>query len=95
MATELSAARALNDAATPPRIPRAILEDRYDGLMTSLDGMESSKIDLRLILTLRAFCEGVARHPYDAEHGVDLVDECLTLIRECIISRTDELGLAR
>jgi hypothetical protein len=92
MATEL---RALND---PPRIARAILEDRWEGLKDTRDGMDTSKIYLRLIETLDAFVEGVSRHPYNDDAGrgeVDLIDECTELLREHIIRRVDELELAR
>ena len=78
--------------AATTAVPRAILEDRYDGLMAVIDdddpGGVWSELRTRLHSTLVDIVAGTARC-----HGDDtsaLVNEVQDLIRERIITSLDE-----
>ena len=103
MATELSAVRALDDAATP-RIPRAILEGRWSGLMETGNrfgdgGRDISRFHEKLIKVLDTIVEDLIRGdvhedtPQDA--GGFLVEEAIEFIHTRFVERLAELGMAR
>lgn len=85
-------------------IPRAILEDRWEGLFTSDDGTSSSehvgegeRRYMALVETLSDIVARVSRHrsPEDDISQDGIVDEVYAVIREAILSRIDEKGYAR
>jgi hypothetical protein len=80
------------------RIPRAIIEDRYDGLIEP-DSGAWSPLAMKLAKLLERLVAGTARVPVeeDARNALsDLAEqEIFVVIRETIIRRVDELGLAR
>jgi hypothetical protein len=103
MATQASAVRALDDAASPPRIPRAILQDRYDRATTADWGGTPTKLGDRLHRVIKDLIEEVTWSQWDGDlkqpNGLAgdgaVHDELEDLIREHAIRRVDELGLAR
>lgn len=84
---------------TAAKVSRESLEDRYNGLM--LAGLNPSKLQEKLDGVTWGIVDGLSRLPYrtmeeSTERGVDrLIDEVQALIREHVIRRVDELGLAR
>lgn len=100
MATELSAVRALND---PPRVPKAILEDRYDGLLLNLAPRNGNhvlgdynQLQVRLDKVTGDLIRGIIRQEPDDDDVVGrIMGEVQDVVRETIVRRVDELGLAR
>ncbi len=85
------------DSAYVRKITRETLEDRYEGLVydpeTEAPRDEWTELQRRLSFSLTDFAAGTARC-----HGDDagpIVDELHVMIREHIVKRVDELGLAR
>lgn len=95
----------MGTAASEQRVSRPILEDRYDGLLYPSEVHRSStKLWQRLHGALTALYEGTARREWQGalvdpdEPGTGdgtVTDELLDLIREHMVGRIDELGLAR
>lgn len=91
-------------AAGQPAIPRAILEDRWEGLFSTDDGTNSSehvgeaeRRYLNLAETLADIIARVSRNR-SAEDDIGqggITDEVYDLIREAIISRVHDRGYAR
>jgi hypothetical protein len=85
--------------ATASRISRETLEDRYQGLMfigtgePPLENWDWAKPQQRLSAALTDIVGNVARCHYDDVGQIN--DELRDIIREHVIRRIDELGLAR
>lgn len=84
------------------RVSREILEDRLDGLLA--DGPQAdSRLHLRLHRVIQALYEGISRVAWtgdlrqaDGRPGDGQVtDDVERMIGEMLISKVDELGLAR
>src|SRR5687768_7908986 len=75
---------------TRPRPDRAILEDRYDGLLGA-DGLDATKLWHRLHDALERLYEGTARRRWTGELASSgdgsgsVTDEALGLLREHLI----------
>ena len=88
--------------ATAPAITRAVLEDRWDGLMTTGRAGVSTKLQVRLDGVIRQLFERVARIEWTGEldgEGHDgtgsVTDEVETIIRRELLDRIERRGLAR
>ena len=80
----------------PQSPPRAVLEDRYDGLLHRRRGPnvgDYNELQTKLDILLGRLVEGVTRN--DIEEDGPIVDELEGMIREHVIRRVDELGVAR
>jgi hypothetical protein len=94
MSEQQAAIAALPDPTS--KVPRAVLEDRYDGLMVRRRGPnvgDYNEFQTKIDLILARLVEGTARTEGDEDNP--LVGELETLIREHVIRRVDELGMAR
>ncbi len=86
-------------ASTAPT--RAILEDRYDGLMIEAASGDPSKLQSRLWRTLEALIEGTARRQMypDGTQPPDAIDrltaEVDAYVRERILEAIDKEGWAQ
>jgi hypothetical protein len=79
--------------ATKARVPREILYDRYQGLeIDDSDGGDWTELQQRLSSALTDFSTGTAR--CHADDVGPVIDELYDLIREHIVRRVDETGLA-
>jgi len=98
-----------SQTAPASAIPRAVLEDRYDGLLVCVDGRyphavaksvggnpigEYSRLQLRLDRVITALAEGIARCDLTEAPG-DIVGDAESVLRDFIVQRVHELGLAR
>lgn len=82
-----------------PPVSREVLEDRYTGLVDEPNG-DPSKVQFRLWKSYEQILHGVTRkafrEPGDSwAPGVDLIAELDALLREHIVRRVEELGIAR
>lgn len=84
-------------ATVEARIPRAILEDRYDGLMVPPNDQGFTKLGLRLVETIEALAQGTARagdvEAADSLGGV--VQDAIDAARAVVIGEIDRRGIAR
>jgi hypothetical protein len=72
-----------------PTMPIEILEDRWDGFVSSPDGTSSPKF-LRLCRALNVAVAAVSR--YEDEDEAPLEDELLDMLHERIVRRVAEGG---
>jgi hypothetical protein len=83
--------------ATAPAISRAVLEDRYTGLMIPADDRGFTELGLRLVETIEALALGTARHGDieldDSLGGV--ASAAQDAVRETIIREIAARGIAR
>jgi hypothetical protein len=98
-------------AAGQPAIPLEVIRDRYEGMLVCTRPGEYphkvakdsghvwigdyNKLQMDLDGVIRALVEGTTRTPQEQWQTVDLIDECETLLREHIIRRVHETGIAR
>lgn len=80
-------------------VPRAILEDRYDGLLMRLEPRhdqmvgDTGKLLEQIDDVLAKLIAGVCR-VYGDEYS-NVIEDVEAAIRETLIAKVDELGLAR
>lgn len=88
---------------TPAKVSRAILEDRYHAALNVAGGDDPSLLQLKLWDGYRKLLRKVTRQrwdeggpdTYDAEgRYVDVIAEIDAAVREVILRRVDELGIA-
>lgn len=84
----------------PPKVSRAILEDRYDGLLGTPGDEWSTDLWSRGQAVFDELIEGVVRSGWtpgeDLPNEIGLVaDELWELVRKHIVDRVDEMGSAR
>ena len=96
-----------SQAAAQPAIPLQVLQDRYDGLLMNLDGKPAhenqtqgmvgdyNRLQLKLDFLLSRLLEGTARTGADNLQGHDFVGELEAMIRDQVVRRLHETGVAR